>query len=134
MSLRTGAGRALLDQYAPLFSSYRTPADRDSALGRRMALEAALRAVETEAAEGVDRLRQQNHEAAVRRDEQMAEIESTLARYRNAYARAEELVRGSPVDWTDHAKGDPAGWWRYTSQQNRDIIAAAVLAARGEKP
>ena len=60
----------------------------------------------------------------------LRELRSKVARYDNAYARAKELVRGSPVDWTDDPPSqEPDGWWRYTSQNNRDVIAAAILVA-----
>lgn len=77
------------------------------------------------------RLRRQNHEYAERRDHEMAALQSKVDRYRNAYERARELVRGTPADWSkDAAAAKEDGWWNYTSQQNRDIIAAAVLAAQ----
>lgn len=78
----------------------------------------------------VERLRQQNHDAAVERDRKNAAMERELARCRNAYQRAKELVRGSPVDWSKEADGKPDGWWGYTSQNNRDIVAAAISEAR----
>ena len=82
----------------------------------------------------VERLRQQNHDAAVERDRKNAAMERELARCRNAYQRAKELVRGSPVDWSKEADGKPDGWWGYTSQNNRDIVAAAISEARQQAP
>ena len=78
----------------------------------------------------VKRLRQQNHDAAAKRDAEERELRRQVGRYESAHARAKESVRGSPVDWTDSSRAqNPDGWWSYTSQQNRDIIAAAILAA-----
>jgi hypothetical protein len=48
----------------------------------------------------VEALRRQNHEHAERRDREMAALQSQVGRYRNAYERAKELVRGSPIDWS----------------------------------
>jgi len=85
----------------------------------------------------VSRLRRQNHEHAEKRDREMADLRRQVNRYQNAYRRAKERVRGSPVDWTNDQKSqEPDGWWTYTSQNNRDILMAATLdaerAARAE--
>ena len=74
-----------------------------------------------------ERLRRQNHEAAERHDREMAEMRSRLARFDMAVKRARELVRGTPVNWTNvPGSQEPDGWWTYTSQQNREILIAAV--------
>lgn len=81
-----------------------------------------------EAMEEIARLRRQNHDAAAKRDAEERWVRRRLAHYENAYARAKELVRGSPVDWTDSTRAqNPEGWWNYTSQSNRDIIAMAIF-------
>jgi len=75
----------------------------------------------------VERLRKQNHEHAERRDREQADLHHFLDRWENAAKRARELVRGSPVDWTDDPPSkEPDGWWLYTSQNNRDILTTAV--------
>lgn len=79
----------------------------------------------------IDRLRAKNHAAAVRRDRETAEMTAQLAQWKSRVDRARELVRGSPVDWTDTpGSHEPDGWWKYTSQQNRDILIAAVHDAQ----
>ena len=81
-----------------------------------------------------ERLRKQNHDHAALRDRQMATLQSQVDRYRNAYERARELVRGSPVDWTNDPGSRKAdGWWNYTSQNNRDVLMAATLDAAREE-
>ena len=88
-----------------------------------------------EARAEADRLRQQNHDAAAARDKETAALRSEVDRFENAAARACELVRGSPVDWTDDPPSQkPNGWWNYTSQNNRNVIIAAVRAAREAQP
>jgi hypothetical protein len=86
----------------------------------------------------VTRLRRQNHEHAERRDREMAELRSKVAKYENAYHAAKERVRGTPVDWmhwtTDAAAQEPDGWWRYTSQITRDVLMAAALDTRAAEP
>jgi hypothetical protein len=91
---------------------------------------AALSAQPTPPPLDVERLRRQNHEHAERRDREMSGLRRQVDRYQNAYRRAKELVRGSPVDWSkDPSSQEPDGWWGYTSQSNRDVLMAAVLDA-----
>jgi hypothetical protein len=74
-----------------------------------------------------------NPPAATEEPEWVRRLQSRVAKFENAYERAKELVRGTPVDWTnDPPSQEPDGWWKYTSQNNRDVIAAAVLAAWAE--
>jgi glycine cleavage system protein P-like pyridoxal-binding family len=54
----------------------------------------------------VARLRQQNHDAAVRHDREVAALRSKVARYQNAYERARELVAGSPALGPENSADD----------------------------
>ncbi len=75
----------------------------------------------------IDRLRQQNHEAAERRDRDTAALQSQVDKYKIAYRRAKDRVRGTPVDWTNDPKAsEPDGWWNHTSLSNQDILMAAA--------
>lgn len=81
--------------------------------------------------EELERLRRQNHDHAERRDREDAVLRSEVDRWRSAAARAREMVRGSPVDWTnDPGSKKPDGWWSYTSEMNRTILTAAVADLR----
>lgn len=80
----------------------------------------------------VERLRRQNHAMAAAHDRETASLRSRVAVFEAARDRARELVRGSPVDWTDDPPSrEPDGWWKYTSQQNREILIAALVERDG---
>lgn len=48
----------------------------------------------------IARLRQQNHEHAEKRDRELADLNSRVAKYERSQAEARERVRNWPVDWT----------------------------------
>lgn len=74
-----------------------------------------------------ERLRQQNKEAAERRDREEAALHSRIAQQRNDIARARARMEHAAVDWTtDPPSQRPGGWWRYTSINNVSEVLAMI--------
>ena len=75
----------------------------------------------------IGRLRNQNKEAAERRDREQAQMQSQIAHHERMIREARERMKNAKVDWTDDPPSQqPDGWWQYTSHNNRAEAIAFV--------
>ena len=116
----------------------RAEADRDEAWRETLRLKKALehkgdvaefdvevlRAERDEARKEAERLRTRTHEIQEAADKRNASLQKAVDNYRNAFARAREMVKDVKADWTTDppSQGD-YGFWRYTSQNTTDTLA-----------